>query len=94
MTSEPVVVAPGTKSLLLPPRKAELKPEDNGIFRDPGFRSCAAPIALVGAVPIPTPLIEEQGCAPDLAAFDAALSPRTMSETLAAPQVQVADVLE
>ena len=94
LTSEQVVVAPGTKLLLLLPMTAMLKPDDKVIFSDPRFPSCAAPIALVGAVPIPIPLIEERGYILDLATFDAALSPRTMFESLAALQVQVADVLE
>jgi aspartate aminotransferase len=82
---EQVVIAPGTKPLLLLPMLALLEPGDEVIYPDPGFPSYAAAIGLVGAVPVPVPLVEERGYDLDLDAFDAALSPRTRMILLNSP---------
>jgi aspartate aminotransferase len=82
---EQVVVAPGTKPLLLLPMLALLEPGDEVLYPDPGFPSYEAAIGLVGAKPVPVPLVEEQGFDLDLAAFDAALSPRTRMILLNSP---------
>jgi len=80
-----VIVAPGTKPLILLPMMAVLEPGDEVIYPDPGFPSYSAAIGLVGAVPVPVPLVEEQGYDLDLEAFDAALSPRTRMVLLNSP---------
>lgn len=82
---EEVVIAPGTKPLLLLPMLALLEAGDEVLYPDPGFPSYAAAIGLTGATPVPVPLIEEQGFDLDLAAFDAALSPRTRMILLNSP---------
>jgi aspartate/methionine/tyrosine aminotransferase len=82
---EQVVVAPGTKPLLLLPMMALLEPGDEVIYPDPGFPSYEAAIGLVGAVPVPVPLVEARGYDLDLEAFDAALSPRTRMVLLNSP---------
>jgi aspartate/methionine/tyrosine aminotransferase len=82
---EQVVIAPGTKPLLLLPMMALLEPGDEVIYPDPGFPSYAAAIGLVGAVPVPVPLTEASGYDLDLDAFDAALSPRTRLVLLNSP---------
>jgi aspartate/methionine/tyrosine aminotransferase len=82
---EQVVIAPGTKPLLLLPMMALLEPGDEVIYPDPGFPSYPAAIGLVGAVPMPVPLAEERGYDLDLEAFDAALSPRTRMVLLNSP---------
>jgi aspartate aminotransferase len=82
---EQVIIAPGTKPLLLLPMLALLEPGDEVIYPDPGFPSYAAAIGLVGAVPVPVPLVEERGYDLDLDAFDAALSPRTRMILLNSP---------
>jgi len=82
---EQVVVAPGTKPLLLLPMMALLEPGDEVIYPDPGFPSYEAAIGLVGAVPVPFPLVEARGYDLDLEAFDAALSPRTRMVLLNSP---------
>jgi aspartate/methionine/tyrosine aminotransferase len=82
---EQVVIAPGTKPLLLLPMLALLEPGDEVLYPDPGFPSYAAAIGLVGAVPVPVPLVEERGYDLDLDAFDAALSPRTRMILLNSP---------
>jgi len=83
--AEQVVVAPGTKPLLFLPMLALLEPGDEVICPDPGFPSYEAAIGLAGAVPVPVPLVEERGYDWDLAAFDAALSPRTRLILLNSP---------
>jgi aspartate/methionine/tyrosine aminotransferase len=80
-----VVVAPGTKPLLFLPMLALLEPGDEVIYPDPGFPTYAAAIGLAGAVPVPVPLVEEQGYDWDLTAFDAAVSPRTRMVLLNSP---------
>ena len=82
---EQVVIAPGTKPLLLLPMLALLEAGDEVLYPDPGFPSYEAAIGLVGAKPVPVPLIEEQGFDLDLAAFDAALGPRTRMILLNSP---------
>jgi len=84
-TPEQVVVTPGTKPLLLLPLMAVLEPGDEVLYPDPGFPTYEAAIRLVGAVPVPLPLIEEAGFDLDLAAFDAALTPRTRMIILNSP---------
>ena len=84
-TPEEVVIAPGTKPLLLLPMLALLEPGDEILYPDPGFPSYEAVIRLVGAVPVPVPLLEEQGYDLDLEAFDAALSPRSRMILLNSP---------
>ncbi|MGD8397311.1 MAG: pyridoxal phosphate-dependent aminotransferase [Anaerolineae bacterium] len=80
-----VVVAPGTKPLLLLPLLALLEPGDEVIYPDPGFPSYAAAIGLAAGRPVPVPLVEERGYDLDLDAFDAALGPRTRVVMLNSP---------
>ena len=82
---EQVVIAPGTKPLLLLPMLALLQAGDEVLYPDPGFPSYKAAIGLAGAKPVPVPLLEEKGFDLDLAAFDAALSPRTRMILLNSP---------
>jgi aspartate aminotransferase len=82
---EQVVVAPGTKPLILLPMMALLEPGDEVIYPDPGFPSYVAAIGLVGAVPVPVSLVEASGYDLDLDAFGAALSPRTKLILLNSP---------
>jgi aspartate/methionine/tyrosine aminotransferase len=82
---EQIVVAPGTKPLLLLPMMALLEPGDEVLYPDPGFPSYEAAIGLVGAKPVPVPLVEEEDFDLDMAAFDAALSPRTRMILLNSP---------
>jgi aspartate/methionine/tyrosine aminotransferase len=85
LTPDQVVIAPGTKPLILLPMLALLEPGDQVIYPDPGFPSYAAAIGLVGAVPVPVPLLEEKGYDLDLTAFDRALSARTRMVLLNSP---------
>ncbi len=80
-----VVIAPGTKPLIVLPMMALLELGDEVLYPDPGFPSYTAAIGLVGAKPVPVPLIEEQGYDLDLKALDAALSGKTRMILLNSP---------
>jgi aspartate aminotransferase len=93
ISPEQVVIAPGTKPLLLLPMLALLEPGDEVIYPDPGFPSYEAAIGLVGAVPVPVPLVEERGYDIDLEALDAALSPGTRMIILNSPSNPTGGIL-
>ncbi|MBN1658724.1 MAG: pyridoxal phosphate-dependent aminotransferase [Anaerolineae bacterium] len=80
-----VVIAPGTKPLILLPLLALLEPGDEVIYPDPGFPSYPAAIGLAEGRPVPVPLLEARGYDLDLDAFDAALSERTRLVILNSP---------
>ncbi len=85
LAAEQVVITPGTKPLILLPMLALLEAGDEVIYPDPGFPSYEAAIGLVGAVPVPVPLVEELGYDLDLPALEAAISPRTRLILLNSP---------
>jgi aspartate/methionine/tyrosine aminotransferase len=82
---EQVVIAPGTKPLLLLPMMALLEAGDEVVYPNPGFPSYPAAIGLTGAVPVPVPLVEEKGYDLDLEALDRVLGPRTRMVLLNSP---------
>jgi aspartate aminotransferase len=82
---EQVVVAPGTKPLILLPMLALLEPGDEVLYPDPGFPSYRAAIGLAGARPVPVPLVEAQGYDLDLEALERAVGPRTRLILLNSP---------
>jgi aspartate/methionine/tyrosine aminotransferase len=82
---EQIVVAPGTKPLLLLPMMALLEPGDEVLHPDPGFPSYAAAIGLAGAVAVPFPLTEEVGFDLDLEALRSRLTRRTRMILLNSP---------
>jgi aspartate aminotransferase len=87
MTFEPeqVVVAPGTKPLILLPMLALLEPGDEVLYPDPGFPSYAAAIGLAGGRAVPVPLVEARGYDLDLEALEAAITDRTRLILLNSP---------
>jgi aspartate/methionine/tyrosine aminotransferase len=88
-----VVVAPGTKPLILLPMMALVSPGDEVIYPDPGFPSYEAAIKLVGATPVPVPLDGRRGFDLDLDAFDAAVGPSTRMIILNSPSNPTGGVL-
>ncbi|HSJ55829.1 MAG TPA: pyridoxal phosphate-dependent aminotransferase [Anaerolineae bacterium] len=80
-----VVIAPGTKPLILLPLLALLEPGDEVIYPDPGFPSYSAAIGLAGGQPVPVPLLEMRSYDLNLDAFDEALSDRTRLVILNSP---------
>jgi aspartate aminotransferase len=90
---EQVVIAPGTKPLLLLPMLALLEPGDEVIYPDPGFPSYEAAIGLAGATPMPLPLVETRSFDLDLEALEARLSARTRMILLNSPSNPTGGVL-
>lgn len=82
---EQVVVAPGTKPLILLPMLALLEPGDEVLYPDPGFPSYEAAIGLAGGRPVPVPLVEALGYDLDLEALEAAVTDRTRLILLNSP---------
>jgi aspartate aminotransferase len=80
-----IVVAPGTKPLLLLPMLALLESGDEVLYPDPGFPSYAAAIELAGAVAVPFPLAEERGFDLDLEKLRSVLTRRTRMILLNSP---------
>lgn len=72
-----VVVSPGAKPNLFFPTLAVVEPEDEVIYPNPGFPTYEAMIKVAGGVPVPVPLLEENGFSFDLEAFDSLISSRT-----------------
>jgi aspartate/methionine/tyrosine aminotransferase len=87
LTFEPeqVVVAPGTKPLILLPMLALLEPGDEVLYPDPGFPSYVASIGLAGGRPVPVPLVEAQGYDLDTEALQTAITDRTRLILLNSP---------
>ena len=82
---EQVIVAPGTKPLILLPLLALLERGDEVLYPDPGFPSYGAAIGLAGGKPVPVPLLERRGYDLDLEAFDVLLSDRARVVILNSP---------
>ena len=90
---EQVVIAPGAKPLLLLPMLALLERGDEVVYPDPGFPSYEAAIGLVGAIPVPIPLLEEEGYDLDLEALDARIGARTRMVILNSPSNPTGGIL-
>lgn len=80
-----VVVSPGAKPGLFFPCLALVEPGDEVIYPNPGFPTYEAMIRLAGGVPVPVPLLEQNGFSFDLEAFHRLLSPRTRLVILNSP---------
>lgn len=76
-THEQVVVSPGAKPNLFFPTLAVVEEGDEVIYPNPGFPSYQAMIQVAGGVPVPVPLLEQNGFSFDLEAFDSLVSDST-----------------
>jgi len=92
-TPEQVVVAPGTKPLILLPMLALLESGDEVLYPDPGFPTYEAAIRLAGAIPVQVPLLEEKDFDLDLEVFDARIGPRTRMIILNSPSNPTGGIL-
>ena len=93
ITPEQVVVTPGTKPLLLFPMMALLEPGDEVLYPDPGFPTYEAAIRLVGATPVPIPLVEEREFEMDLETIEEHAGPRTRMILINSPNNPTGGVL-
>lgn len=82
---EQVIIGPGAKPLIYFPVMALVEPGDEVIYPDPGFPSYSAIIQLAGGVPVPVPLLEENGFSFDLNALDEKTNSRTRLIILNSP---------
>lgn len=73
---EQVVVGPGAKPLLFFSAMALIEPGDEVIYPDPGFPTYEAMIGVMGGIPVPVPLKEENDFSLDLGAFQRLASKR------------------
>jgi aspartate/methionine/tyrosine aminotransferase len=80
-----VVVSPGAKPNLFFPTLAVVEDGDEVIYPDPGFPSYKAMIQVAGGIPVPVPLLEENGFSFDLEEFDRLISDRTKLIILNSP---------
>lgn len=82
---EQVVVGPGAKPLLFFSAMALIEPGDEVIYPDPGFPAYEAMIGVMGGIPVPLPLKEENDFSLDLGAFQRLASKRTRLIILNSP---------
>ncbi len=80
-----VVVSPGAKPNLYFPAMAVIEPGDEVIYPNPGFPTYDAMIRVAGGVPIPVPLLEQNGFSFDLDAFHRLINERTRLIILNSP---------
>ncbi len=82
---EEVVVGPGGKPHLFFPTLALVEHGDEVIYPNPGFPTYEAMIYLADGIPVPVPLLEENGFSFDLDAFDKQINDRTKLIILNSP---------
>ncbi len=82
---EHVVIAPGAKPILFFPILALLEPGDEVIYPDPGFPTYKSVIDVADGVPVPVPLVEENGFSFDLNVFDDLFNKKTKLIILNSP---------
>ena len=80
-----VVITPGAKPNLFFPTLALVQPGDEVIYPDPGFPTYEAMIQVAGGIPVPVPLLEENGFSFDLQTFDRLVNKRTRLIILNSP---------
>lgn len=80
-----VIVGPGAKPGLFFPTLALVEPGDEVIYPDPGFPTYEAMIGVAGGVPVPIPLVEQNGFSFDLDIFDRRISDKTRLIVLNSP---------
>jgi aspartate aminotransferase len=80
-----VVITPGAKPDLFFPTLALVEPGDEVLYPDPGFPTYEAMIQVAGGIPLPVPLLEQNGFSFDMEAFDRQLSPHTRLIILNSP---------
>lgn len=80
-----VVIAPGCKMILSLVGMALVEPGDEVLYPDPGFPIYPSLVRMLGGVPVPFRLPEENGFQPDLAEMAAKVSSKTKLIILNSP---------
>ena len=80
-----VVVSPGAKPNLFFPILALVEPGDEVVYPNPGFPTYEAVIRVAGGIPVPVPLLEDNGFSFDLAVFNHLVNDRTRLIILNSP---------
>jgi aspartate/methionine/tyrosine aminotransferase len=83
--TELMVTAGGQEAMCLT-LQACLNPGDEVLVPDPGYTQFSSSVLLVGAVPVPLPLREDQYFTPDLAAAEKLITGRTRAIIVNSPQ--------
>ncbi|UCH82856.1 MAG: pyridoxal phosphate-dependent aminotransferase [Candidatus Latescibacterota bacterium] len=91
--AEQVVVTTGAKAAIFFSILALVDPGDEVIYPNPGFPSYEATIKMVGAVPVPMPLVEERDFSIDLDRFASLITAKTKLCILNSPQNPTGGVL-
>lgn len=85
VTPANIVIAPGCKMILSLVGMALIEPGDEVLYPDPGFPIYPSLIRMLGGIPVPFELPEENGFQPDMAQIAAKISPKTKLVILNSP---------
>jgi aspartate/methionine/tyrosine aminotransferase len=91
--ADQVVVTSGAKPAIFFSVLALVDPGDEVIYPNPGFPSYEATIKMVGAIPVPMPLVEERDFSIDMDRFESLISPKTKLCILNTPQNPTGGIL-
>jgi aspartate aminotransferase len=83
---EHVCIVPGGKPMIFFPMMALLQPGDEVIYPNPGFPIYESMIGVLGATPVPIPLLESRGFSFDLNLLRDKLNDRTKMLVLNSPE--------
>ena len=91
--TEIMVTAGGQESMYLT-LQACLNPGDEVLVPDPGYTQFSSSVELVGAVPVPLPLREDDNFVPDLGVADKLITGRTRAIIVNSPQNPTGAVMD
>ncbi len=74
---ENIVIVPGGKPIMFFTTQLLVNPGDEVIYPNPGFPIYESCIRYAGAIPVPMPLLAENGFRPDWEAFEKSISDKT-----------------
>jgi aspartate/methionine/tyrosine aminotransferase len=94
VSADEVVVTPGAKPIMFFTILALVNRGDEVVYPNPGFPIYESVINFVGGVPVPIPLLEENGFGFDMERFERKVSTRTKLIILNSPQNPTGGVLE
>ncbi|HML15741.1 MAG TPA: pyridoxal phosphate-dependent aminotransferase [Bryobacteraceae bacterium] len=80
-----VTIVPGAKPMVFFPMLALLEEGDEVIYANPGYSTYESVIGVMGATPVPIPLVEDRGFSFDLDVLRSSLTSRTKMLVLNSP---------